>query len=191
MVVGAEGDMGPRQKEPLRSVTAEERAALERLSKASSARVDRVRRATALLAVADGASFAAAARQAGLRSGPAVTGVVRRFNQRGLGAVTIAPGRGRRATYGTAERARIVAAAQRAPDRKADGTATWSLSTLERRLRREGLARLGATTIRRVLADAGSSYQKTRTWCPTGTAERKRKAGVVRVVDPATEQKRA
>ena len=182
--------MGPRQKEPLRAVTAEEQAALERLSKASSARVDRVRRATALLAVADGQAFAAAARQAGLRSGPGVAGVVRRFNRRGLGAVAIAPGRGRRATYGTAERARIVAAAQRLPDRKADGTATWSLSTLERRLRREGLARLGATTIRRVLADAGSSYQKTRTWCPTGTAERQRTAGVVRVVDPHTERKR-
>jgi transposase len=179
------------QKEPLRAVTAAERAALERLSKASSARVDRVRRATALLVVADGGSFAAAARAAGLRSGPGVAGVVRRFNQRGLGAVAIAPGRGRRATYGTAERARIVAAAQRAPDRRRDGTGAWSLSTLERSLRREGLTRLGATTIRRVLADAGSSYQKTRTWCPTGTAERTRKAGIVRVVDPQTEQKRA
>jgi transposase len=178
------------QKEPLRAVTAEERAALERLSKASSARVDRVRRATALLAVADGQSFAAAARQAGVRSGPGVAGVVRRFNQRGLGAVAIAPGRGRPATYGTAERTRIVATAQRLPGRKADGTATWSLSTLERTLRRQGLARLGATTIRRVLADAGSSYQKTRTWCPTGTAQRKRKAGVVRVTDPRTEEKR-
>src|SRR6266545_5315338 len=182
--------MARSQKEPLRAVTAEERGALERLSKASSARVDRVRRARALLAVAAGGSFAAAAREAGLRSGPGVAAVVRRFNQRGLAAVTIAPGRGRRATYGTAERARIVAVAQRAPDRKRDGTGAWSLSTLQRRLRREGLARLGATTIRRVLADAGASYQKTRTWCPTGTAERKRKAGVVRVVDPRTEEKR-
>ncbi len=179
------------QKEPLRAVTAAERAALERLSKASSARVDRVRRATALLVVADGGSFAAAAREAGLRSGPAVAGVVRRFNQRGLGAVTIAPGRGRRATYGPDVRARIVATAQRSPDRKADGTGTWSLSTLERALRRDGLPGLGATTIRRVLEDAGSSDQRTRTWCPTGTAERKRKAGVVRVVDPQTEHKRA
>jgi len=56
--------------------------------------------------------------------------------------------------------------------------------------RREGLPRVGATTIRRVLRDAGSSYQRTRTWCPTGTARRKRKAGVVRVVDPRTEEKR-
>jgi hypothetical protein len=41
-----------------------------------------------------------------------------------------------------------------------------------------------------VLQDAGSSYQQTRTWCPTGTAERKRKSGVVRVTDPETEAKR-
>jgi hypothetical protein len=50
--------------------------------------------------------------------------------------------------------------------------------------------RLGGSTIRRVLEEAGSSYQKTRTWCPTGTAERKRKSGIVRVTDPQTEQKR-
>ena len=77
-----------------------------------------------------------------------------------------------------------------APRSERDGTATWSLSTLERTLRREGWPRLGATTIRRVLQDAGSSYQKTRTWCPTGTAERKRKSGIVRVTDPQTEAKR-
>jgi hypothetical protein len=84
-------------------------------------------------------------------------------------------------------RARIVSTAQRAPDRRTDGTATWSLSTLQRRLRQDGLPHLGATTIRRVLEDAGSSYQKTRTWCPTGTAQRKRKSGVVTVIDPQTE----
>jgi hypothetical protein len=61
---------------------------------------------------------------------------------------------------------------------------------LERTVRQEGLPRVGATTIRRVLHDAGSSYQRTRTWCPTGTAQRKRKAGVVQVVDPKTEEKR-
>ena len=36
----------------------------------------------------------------------------------------------------------------------------------------------------------GTRYQKTRIWCPTGTAERKRKSGVVTVVDPQTEEKR-
>ena len=49
---------------------------------------------------------------------------------------------------------------------------------------------MGRSTIRRLLQEAGSSYQQTRTWCPTGTALRKRKAGVVRVVDPETEAKR-
>jgi len=142
------------------------------------------------LAVAEGQSFVAAATRAGLASGSAVTALVRRFNRRGLGALTIAAGRGRRPTYDAAARAKVVTTAQRAPDRRGDGTATWSLSTLERTMRREGLPQIGATTIRRVLHDAGSSYQRSRTWCPTGTAVRQRKHGSVTVVDPLTEQKR-
>jgi transposase len=182
--------MGTIQKERLRPLTIGEQRELRQITKASSERVDRVQRATALLAVAGGESFSAAARLAGYRSPGAVTYLVRRFNRTGLGALRIAGGRGRRPTYDAVARARIVATAQRPPDRKLDGTATWSLSTLERTLRREGLPRVGATTIRRVLHDAGSSYQRTRTWCPTGTAQRKRKAGVVQVVDPQTEEKR-
>ncbi len=182
--------MATPQKEPLRAVSAEEQATLARIAQASSERVDRVRRATALLAVAQGQPFAQAARQAGFRSGTAVAELVARFNRQGLAALAIAPGRGRKPTYDATARARIVATAQREPDRRADGTATWSLSTLQRTLRREGLPRVGASTIRGGLQDAGSSYQQTRTWCPTGTALRKRKAGVVRVVDPQTEVKR-
>ncbi|SRR6266536_4298979 len=177
-------------KEALRALTEEERRALERLQRAGSARIDRVRRATAILAVAEGQPLAVAARRAGLRSGSTVAGLVGRFNRHGLAALRIAAGRGRKPTYDAAARGAIVATAQRPPDRKLDGTATWSLSTLERSIRRQALPRVGATTIRRVLQDAGSSYQKSRTWCPTGTAQRKRKAGVVTVTDPQTEQKR-
>ena len=182
--------MATMQKERARPLTIAEQRELKRIVKASSERVDRVKRATALLAVAGGRAFSAAARAAGYQSPQTVTYLVRRFNRVGLGALEIATGRGRRPTYDAVARARIVATAQRAPDRKVDGTATWSLSTLERTVRREGLPRVGATTIRRVLRDAGSSYQRTRTWCPTGTAQRKRKAGVVQVVDPQTEEKR-
>ena len=182
--------MATMQKERLRPLTLAEQRELTTITKASSERIDRVRRAPALLAVAEGQSFGAAARAAGFRRVAAVTYLVRRFNPTGLAALRTAAGRGRRPTYDMVARARIVATAQRAPDRRTDGTATWSLSTLERTLRREGLPRVGATTIRRVLRDAGSAYQRTRTWCPTGTAERKRKAGVVRVVDPKTEEKR-
>jgi len=182
--------MAPPPKERLRALTDEERTALTRVSKAGSERVDRVRRATALLAVAQGRPFAQAARGAGFRSGTAVADLVGRFNRRGLAALSIAPGRGPKPTYGAPARAQVVATAQRTPDRRADATATWSLGTLQRTLRREALPRIGATTVRRVLCAAGSSYQRTRTWCPTGTALRKRKAGIVRVVDPATEVKR-
>src|SRR5207302_2021008 len=93
-------------------------------------------------------------------------------------------------TYAATARAQMVATAQRSPNRRTDGTATWSLSTLQRSLRKEDFPKLGTSTIRRVLQDAGSSYQRTRTWCPTGTAQRKRKAGVVTVIDPHTEEKR-
>src|SRR5438105_1990409 len=182
--------MARAQKEPLRPLSATERRVLEDVVKASSERVDRVRRARALLSVAETGSIAAAARAAGLGSATTVADLVRRFNQRGVAALRIAAGRGRRPTYDLAARAHIVAVAQEQPRRREDQTATWSLRTLQRRLRREGLDRIGTSTIRRVLQDAGSAYQRTRTWCPTGTAVRQRKSGPVRVVDPETEEKR-
>ncbi len=182
--------MAPPRKEALRPLTTAERATLERLSKATSERVDRVRRARALLAVAQGQSYPQAADYAGLHSPSAVFYLVQRFNERGLAALAIGAGRGRSATYDGAARAQIVATAQQPPERRPDGTATWSLATLQRRLRRDGLASIGTSTIRRVLQEAGSSYQRTRSWCPTGTAQRVRKSGVVTVIDPQTEHKR-
>lgn len=164
--------------------------ALERLVKRTSERVDRVRRARAILAVAQGQSFAAAAREAGLRSATTVANLVSRFNRVGLGALDIGRGRGRKPTYDQAARAEIVALAQRVPDRRQDGTAPWSLLTLQRTLRTDTYPKIGATTIRRVLEQAGSSYQRTRSWCPTGTTKRMRNDGVVTVTDPQTEEKR-
>jgi transposase len=178
------------QKEALRPLSREERATLGRLIRRTSERVDRVRRARALLAVAAGASFAAAARAAGLRSPTTVANLVGRFNASGLAALSIGGGRGRKPTYNAAARAQIVATAQRPPDRRQDGTATWSLSTLQRTLRKEQYPRIGTSTIRQVLEQAGSSYQRTRSWCPTGTAQRQRQSGVATVVDPQTEEKR-
>src|SRR5438094_1513581 len=81
--------------------------------------------------------------------------VGRRFHRRGLAALSIAAGRGRRPTYDAAARGRIVATAQRTPDRRADGTATWSLSTLRRTLRRAGLSCVGTRTIRPGLPGSG------------------------------------
>src|SRR5215210_4796329 len=102
--------MAAMQKERVRPVTIAEQRELTTIVQASSERVDREKRATALLAVAGGQSFSAAARAAGFRSPGGVTYLVRRFNQVGLRALKIA-----------AARARIVATAQRSPDRKVDG----------------------------------------------------------------------
>ena len=184
--------MPAHQKVPLRPLFPLEEQELQRIVKASSERRDRARRAQALLAVAAGQRFTEAATAAGFKSGDSIAQLVARFNQHGLAALDIAAGRGRRVQYDPAVRTRIVRKLQSPPDRRQDGTATWSLATLERAIRAEGggLDQVGATTIRRVLHEAGYTYQRTRTWCPTGTAQRKRKDGVVTVVDPEAEIKK-
>src|SRR5260221_6074898 len=126
------------QREPLRPLPPHEAATLQHLVKATSERHDRRQRASALLAVAAGAPFGDAARQAGYREADSVSQLVARFNQHGLAALDIARGRGHPPTYGPAERARILAMLQRPPQRRAGGTATWSLGLLGRALRQEG-----------------------------------------------------
>ncbi len=152
-----------------------------------------VARAKAVLAVADGATYTAAAQAAGRRSGDAVGRLVARFNQQGLAALAPRHGGGQPARYTSAERERILTEARRAPTPEPDGTATWSLVTLQRALRRapDGLPQVSTFTIWCVLHDAGWSWQRTRTWCQTGTAVRLRKRGRVVVTTPTPKQKRA
>ena len=95
-----------------------------------------VARAKALLAVAAGASYSAAAQAAGRRSGDAIGRLVARFNDAGLEALVPGHGGGQPARYTSAERERLLAEAVRPPERERDGTATWSLVTLQRALRR-------------------------------------------------------
>jgi len=151
-----------RQKDPLRAVTPDEREELERLSRSQREPAGVVAHAKALLAVASGQSYTEAAHAAGRRSGDAVAQLVSRFNLEGLGALYARPGGHPPATYTAMEQARILAEAQRVPDREADGTATWSLVTLQRALRHapDGLAQVSTYTIWWVLRDAGWSWQR-------------------------------
>jgi transposase len=180
------------QKAPLRVLTESERTTLEQVARAGAERADRVARAKELLAVADGASFADAARAAGRRSGDAVAALVARFNATGVAALTARPGGAPPVQYGRAEAERILREARRLPDRALDGTATWSLTTLRRALRHaeDGLPHVSTFTILRVLHDAGFTWQQDRTWCETGVVRRKRKTGVVAVIDPDAAAKR-
>jgi transposase len=178
--------MARRRESPLRPLTTDERDELERVSRAGSERADRVAHAKALLAVADGASLVDAARAAGRRSRHAVAYLVARFNARGLAALDRRHGGGPAIQYGDAERERILQEFRRTPDRERDGTAAWSLTTLQRALRTapDGLPHVSTRTILETLWDAGYSWQESRTWCNTGTVVRRRKSGPVEVTDP-------
>lgn len=185
--------MSRRRKDPLRSLTDEERTHLGRLSRSHSAPSVQVTRATALLAVADGQSYTAAARRVGRRHGETVAAWVARFNREGLAAVVPRHGGGPPARYGDDQQRRILAEVARSPDREHDGTATWSLSTLQRALRwaQDGLPQVSTFTIWRTLHAAQMSWQQSRTWCKTGVVMRKRKAGVVEVTDGDAEAKKS
>jgi transposase len=186
--------MSRRQRDPLRALSAEERRGLLRLSRSRHAPAAQVARATALLAVAGGRSYVAAARQAGRRDGDTVAAWVARFNRAGLAAVVPRHGGGPPLRYGEAQQRRIPAEAERFPDRGRDGTATWSLSTLQRALRRaeDGLPAVSTHTLRRTLHAADLSWQRDRTWCATGVVVRqRRRGGTVVVTDPDAAAKKS
>jgi hypothetical protein len=155
--------MSRRRKDPLRTLTDEERSSLEQLGRAASAPAGVVGRARALVAVADGCSYTEAAQRVGRRSGDAVAALVARFNREGLAAVEPRHGGGPRVKYGAAERERILA---------------------------EGLPEISTYTIWCVLHAADLSWQRDRSWCHTGLAKRRRKAGEVEVHDPDATVKR-
>ena len=102
-------------------------------------------------------------------------------------------GGGQPRVYDHAARERVLREVRREPTPEADGTATWSLSTLRGSLRSapDGLPKVATSTIWQVLHEAGLSYQRSRTWCPTGAALRKRRAGTVLATDPDAESKKS
>src|SRR4051794_17391469 len=178
--------MSRHRKDPLRRPRAEGRRELTRLSRSLSAPAAQVERARALLAIADGASYTAAAHQIGRRHTETISAWVSRFNREGLAAVRPGHGGGARTRYGADAQQRILTEWARTPQRDQDGTATWSLSLLQRALRQapDGLPRVSPFTIWCTVHAGGLSWQKSRTWCETGVVMRKRKHGVVRVRDP-------
>ncbi len=185
--------MTRRQNDPLRLLTSEERRWLARVARSHAEPASHVARAKALLAVADGKSYTQAAKEAGRRSGDAVSNLVSRFNRESVRALEPGHGGGPMPIYANEGRKRILAEARRDPVREKDGTAEWSLATLRRSLRgaSDGLPSVSTYTIWKVLREAGFSWQRTRSWCETGRVKRKRKSGeVVEVIDPDAEAKK-
>lgn len=178
--------MTRRKKVPLRSLSDEEQTQLEKLSRSQSQSSASVMRAKAILAVAKGSDYTSAAQQVGLRCGDTVSKWVNHFNIEGLASMLPRHGGGATVQYGEPEKQRILAEFHRRPERHIDGTATWSVVTLQRALRRaeEGLAHVSSYTIWQVLKEAGYSWQKSRSWLKTGQAKRIRKGRLVIVTDP-------
>ena len=116
--------------------------------------------------------------------------LVERFNQRGLAALLIATwARAQRDLYaGTAGMHRARVGSGPPTERGSDGDVV--ADDLRNALRKQALPEVGASTVREVLYEAGYRFGKTRTWCPTGTALRVRKAGTVTVKDPKAGEKK-
>ena len=185
--------MSRRKTDPLRPLTDDEVAVLTKLSRSKSESATRVSRAGLILAVARGSGYQQAAESIGRRSGDAVSHLVARFNIEGLAALDPRHAGGRAPIYDRPTQERIIQEARRQPTPEADGTASWSLTTLQKALRSapDGLPGVSTYTIWRVLHEAGASPQKNRSWCPTGTVIRKRKSGTVLVTDPDTAPKKS
>ena len=177
--------------QPLRPLTEFERGELERVSRAPSERVNRHQRAVALLAVDAGKTLTDAAKEAGWKVHDTVTRLIRRFNECGLAALDDLPRSGHPRSYGPTERVRIERELRRSPQLREDGTATWSLTTLQRALRDapDGLPRVSTFTLLHALHEMGYTWQKDRTWCKTGTRLHKGKKGVEERHDPYTQEK--
>ena len=181
--------MPPKPKTPLRSLTDQEKSVLLKISRSLTVSADQVARAKELLAVAEGKSYQQASNLAGRKSNDAVAHLVSRFNQQGLAALQTKHGGGPVRVYTETHMERILREYQRPPDRVQDGTATWSLVTLQRALRQapDGLPTVSTYTIWQVLHEAGLSWQADRSWCKTGKVMRHRKSGPVEVTDPDTD----
>lgn len=177
--------MTRRKIEPLRTLTEEERYWLERISRSHSEPAGHVARAKEILAVADGYSYTKAAQMAGRKSGDAVSQLVERFNREGVASIQAQHGSGPLIKYRAVERDRVLREVRRQPDPEKDGTNTWSLSTLQKALRKaeDGLPGISTERIWVILQEAGFRWQKSRSWCETGQVTRKRKRGVVTVTD--------
>src|SRR6266568_180768 len=115
----------------MRQLTQHEREEFSRKAISSSERMDVVKKAKAILAVADGFTLTEAGKQAEM-SREEISQLLKRFDQRGLEVLVIAPGRGRKPTYTTQDHEQILQEVQRHPNWETDQGIVWSLPLLQK-----------------------------------------------------------
>ena len=186
--------MAHRKKDPLRALTEEEKTFLEKLSRSRSAPADQIARATGILAVVSGKSYAEAALLCHRLQGTTIARWVARFNREGLTALVPQHGGGHAPRFTGEVKDTILAEFTRTPDPETDGTATWSVSTLQKALARQNIS-ISIYSLWGLLREEGYTFQKDRSWCHTGEAKRtRRRKGhtfVETVIDPDAEAKKS
>jgi len=184
--------MSRGKSHPLRALSEEEPTELAKISRERSGSAEQVIRAKILLQVNAGSAYQTAATAVGRRDGDCVAALVQRFNEEGLASLVARHGGGPAVKYAVAERERILREVRRIPTCEQDGTASWSLSTIQRSLQAaaDGLPTVSEFTIRKVLLEAGYDWQQSRSWCQTGQVVRQRRAGSVVVTDADGEAKK-
>jgi transposase len=150
----------------VRTVSEEERAKLERLTRAQIAPVRLVTRARIINLAADGQTAPAIACQ--LHLGVATVRTwIKRFNADGLAGLDDALRAGRPRTYDEEVRGRVIAKARSHPPGLAEGetppTCHWTLDRLQAELAKDGVP-IRRSQIRRILRAEHVKWQQPRTW---------------------------
>jgi transposase len=149
----------------MRTLTEDERAKIEQLTRARAAPVRLVTRARILQLAASGQAAPAIATQLAL-SEKCVRVWLRRFDQQGLDGLDDAPRSGRPRTYDEAVYGQVLAKARSTPPKPAAGevppTCHWTLDRLQAELAKEGLP-IKRSQVRRILQAEHIKWQKPRT----------------------------
>jgi transposase len=145
----------------VRPLTVEEGQRLKRLSRRAKHYATRQR---ALILLASATEMGAREIARALQTDEShVRKVIHEFNERGFDSLRPSFRGGRPSRLTARERERIIAVAGARPDEQGVALTRWSLPRLSRHLAREGI-RVSPAHLGRILAKAGLSFQRTRSW---------------------------
>ena len=147
----------------LRTLTAEERAAVETLARSRTAPARQVERARVVLRASRGETPPGIAEALGL-SAETVRRRIRRFNAEGLAAFDDHHRSGRPATYSPDEVAAVIAAALTDPRRLGLPFAPWTLDRLAAFLREHKGIAMRRSRIGEILLQEGLRWRRQETW---------------------------
>ena len=152
-----------RERLALRDVTAEERAALERLARSRTTEARLAERARILLGLLNGECPSAVARRLGITR-PTVYTWADRFNAAGTDGLRDRPRSGRPPTYTADQRAEVLAAALTKPGDLGLPFGCWTLDRLRAYLNEHKGIAIRRSRIDEVLLDEGLRWRKQETW---------------------------